>query len=112
MEEAVPVLRVTQAARALEWYSRLGYTQEWEYRVEPGFPAFVSVARNGGSRIFLSEHTGDAKPDGLVCLRLDDIQPIATEFGTNICEQPWGREVELVDPDRNRLRVGPTAQNP
>ena len=47
-----------------------------------------------------------------MCLRLDDIQPIATEFGTNICEQPWGREVELVDPDRNRLRVGPTAQNP
>jgi hypothetical protein len=41
-----------RAKQALEWYGRLGYTQEWEYRAEPEFPAFVSVARNGGSRIF------------------------------------------------------------
>ena len=111
MEEAVPVLRITDLVRAVAWYRRLGYDQEWEHRFEPGFPAFVSIARAGQARIFLSEHTGDAVPDGLVCLRVGDIEAIAVEFDVAIVEQPWGREVHLVDPDGNRLRVGASAQS-
>ncbi len=105
------MLRVAAVERAVEWYRRLEYASEWEYRVQPGFPAFASIARRGGSRIFLSEHMGDARPDGLVCIRVDDLESIAVEFQVGVCEQPWGREVELVDPDDNRLRISPTAQS-
>jgi catechol 2,3-dioxygenase-like lactoylglutathione lyase family enzyme len=107
-EEVIPVLRVSDAAAAVAWYQRLGFAQEWEHRFKPGFPAFVSVAR-GGVRLFLSEHTGDARPDTLIYLRLRDIDAIAEEFGAAVEQMPWGAEVRLRDPDGNRLRVGMSA---
>lgn len=64
-EEVIPILRVGDAQRAVGWYRRLGFAHEWEHRFEPHLPAFVSVAR-GGVRLFLSEHTGDARPDTLL----------------------------------------------
>lgn len=108
MEEAIPVLRITQPDRSLSWYRRLGYSLEWEHRFEPGFPVFMSF-RNGAARLFLSEHTGDAQPNALVHVRVDDIDALALELAAEIHEQPWGREVHLVDPDGNRLRVGATS---
>lgn len=44
-EQAIAILRVANAAAAVAWYERLGFTQEWEHRFEPGWPAFVSIAR-------------------------------------------------------------------
>ena len=44
-EEVVPALRVANAAEAVAWYERLGFTKQWEHRFEPGMPAFVSIAR-------------------------------------------------------------------
>jgi catechol 2,3-dioxygenase-like lactoylglutathione lyase family enzyme len=109
-EEAIPVLRVADAGAAVSWYERLGYAKEWEHRFEPSFPAFVSVARDGQARLFLSEHRGDARPDTLVCLRVSDLDTVAREFDTPVHEQPWGREVHLSDPDGNRLRIGTTTE--
>jgi hypothetical protein len=106
VEEAIPVLRVEDAGKAVSWYQRLGYEREWEHRFEPGFPAFVSIARQGSARLFLSEHTGDAKPNTLVYLRVEDVEAISKEFNVQVHEQPWGREVHLSDPDANRLRIG------
>ena len=107
-EEVIPVLRVSNAAAAVGWYQRLGFSQEWEHRFEPGFPAFVSVAREG-VRLFLSEHTGDARPDTLIYLRLRDLDAVAEEFGAAVEQMPWGPEVRLRDPDGNRLRIGAPA---
>jgi catechol 2,3-dioxygenase-like lactoylglutathione lyase family enzyme len=107
-EEVIPILRVSDAAAAAAWYQRLGFGQEWEHRFEPGFPAFVSVAR-GRVRLFLSEHTGDARPDTLIYLRLGDLDAIAEEFGVAADQMPWGREVRLSDPDGNRVRIGAPA---
>jgi hypothetical protein len=107
-EEVIPVLRVSNAATAMSWYQRLGFSQEWEYRFEPDFPAFVSVAR-GRVRLFLSEHTGDARPDTLIYLRLRDLEAVAKEFAAAVEQMPWGLEVWLRAPDGNRLRIGTPA---
>jgi catechol 2,3-dioxygenase-like lactoylglutathione lyase family enzyme len=104
-EEVIPILRVADAAAAVAWYGRLGFTKEWEHHFEPGLPAFVSVAR-GPMRLFLSEHHGDARPDTLIYLRVGDIDAVAAEFGVVVEEAPWACEVELRDPDGNRLRIG------
>ena len=104
-EEIVPVLRVADAGRAVAWYQRLGFAKEWEHQFEPGFPWFVSVAR-GNLRLYLSEHTGDARPDTLIHLYVRDVDRIAEEFGVVVDEEGLaGRECALVDPDGNRLRV-------
>lgn len=46
-EQAIAVLRVANAAGAVAWYERLGFIQEREHRIKPGWPAFVSIARAG-----------------------------------------------------------------
>ena len=104
-EEVIPILRVKSAATAAAWYGRLGFTEEWVHRFGPTFPAFISIVR-GNARIFLSEHAGDARPDTLVFLRLNDIDAIAQEFGVAVVQQPWGPELKLSDLDGNRLRIG------
>jgi hypothetical protein len=104
-EEVVPVLHIEDAARAVAWYGRLGFAKEWEHQFEPGFPRFVSVARRN-VRLYLSEHEGDARPDTLIHLYVDDIDAVSAEFGLPVDEQGLaGRECHLVDPDGNRLRV-------
>lgn len=104
-EQVVPILRVADAAVSARWYERLDFTQVWEHRFDPGLPAFAEIAR-GPVCLFLSEHTGDARPDTLVYLRVRDIDTIAAEFGVMVEEAPWAREIELRDPDGNRLRIG------
>jgi catechol 2,3-dioxygenase-like lactoylglutathione lyase family enzyme len=104
-EEIVPVLRVEDAGRAIGWYARLGFAKQWEHQFEPGFPLFVSVAR-GRVRVFLSEHTGDARPNTLIHLYIKDIEAVSAEFGIPIDEDGLaGRECDLEDPDGNRLRI-------
>ncbi len=105
-EQVVPVLRVEDAARAVAWYGRLGFRKEWEHQFEPGFPLFVSVAR-GSVRLYLSEHKGDARPDTLIHLYVEDIDVVAAEFGLPVDEEGLaGRECpEVSDPDGNRLRI-------
>jgi hypothetical protein len=105
-EEVIPILRVHKAADAVAWYARMGFHQEWEHRFKPGLPAFVSIVR-GSIRLFLSEHEGDARPNTLVYMRVTDVRPIAKEFCVEVQEPPWGTyEIELRDPDGNRLRIG------
>ena len=104
-EEAIPVLRVADAGRAVAWYGRLGFEKQWEHQFEPGFPWFVSVAR-GRVRLYLSEHLGDAPPSTLVHLNVKDIDAVAAELGVAVDEDGLaGREVDIEDPDGNRLRI-------
>jgi catechol 2,3-dioxygenase-like lactoylglutathione lyase family enzyme len=104
-ELVIPILRASDAAQAVAWYRRLGFTEESVHRVGPGMPAFVTIARCR-IRLFLSEHEGDARPDTLVYLRVRDVEAIAAEFGVAVEEAPWAREIEIVDIDGNRLRIG------
>jgi Glyoxalase superfamily protein len=104
-EKVIPILRVQDASIAVVWYNRLGFHQTSVHRFEPGLPAFVTVER-GGMKLFLSEHKGDARPDTLLYLAVADVYPIAKEFGVEVEEAPWGYEIEVRDPDANRLRIG------
>jgi catechol 2,3-dioxygenase-like lactoylglutathione lyase family enzyme len=104
-EEVVPVLRVADAQRAVEWYARLGFVKEWEHQFEPNFPWFVSIAR-GRIRIYLSEHTGDAVPNALIHLYVNNIDAVSQEFGVPVDEEGLaGRECDIEDLDGNRLRI-------
>ena len=102
--EVIPVLRVADAAAAVAWYGRLGFTEQWVHRFEAGCPAFVSIAR-GRARLFLSEHRGDARPDTLIVLEVGDVDAVVAEFGRPRGEPPYGCELELRDLDGNRLRI-------
>ena len=104
-EEVIPVLYVEDASRAVARYRHLGFEKEWEHRFESGFPWVVSVAR-GGVRLYLSEHTSDARPNTLIHIYLNDIDAVSSEFDMPVDEDgPAGRECDLADPDGNRLRV-------
>ena len=102
--DVIPILRVADASIASVWYERLGFRVEFEHRFEPHLPAYVGIRREG-AQIHLSEHAGDARPHTLIYVWVDDIETVAATFERPIDEAPWGREVSLVDPDGNRLRV-------
>jgi catechol 2,3-dioxygenase-like lactoylglutathione lyase family enzyme len=104
-EEVIPVLRVEDAGRAVAWYEQLGFQKQWEHQFEPGFPLFVSIAR-GRVKIYLSEHKGDATPNTLIHLNVNDIDSIAAALGVPVDEDGLaGRECDVEDPDGNRLRI-------
>ena len=108
MIEVIPILRVEDAERAMAWWSRLGFEHQSTHRFYEGAPAFVSIRREG-SRVFLSEHTGEARPDTLLYFWVDDLDALAQEFGVEPETAGWSdevREIDLTDPDGNRLRIG------
>lgn len=104
-ERIIPVFRVADAAVSAPWYARLGFAVRGTHQFEPGFPVYMFLQR-GAVALHLSEHTGDAPHRSLVFMEVDDLDAIAAEFGATIADQPWGRrEVQLADPDGNRLRI-------
>lgn len=105
VEQIVPILKVADTGRSAEWYARLGFDVEFEHRYSPEFPSYVGIVRNE-QRMHLSEHAGDATPDTLVYLFVDDVDALAGELNVEVEEQAWAREIKLTDPDGNRLRVG------
>lgn len=100
----IPIFRVSDGRGAAEWYRRWGFKVTGEHRFAPGLPLYLFLERNG-AQLHLSEHTGDASPGGLAYMWVDDVDAIGQIFGVEVTEEPWGREIELVDPDGNRLRV-------
>ena len=104
-EEMVPIFRVSDGRETAKWYARMGFRVVGEHRFAPELPLYLFLDRNG-VQLHLSEHIGDATPDTLVYFWVDDVAEIASEFGVEASEQPWALEIELTDPDGNRLRVG------
>lgn len=108
----VPFLHVRDARAASTFYELLGFYLEWEHRFEPHLPLFLSIGTDDGARVFLSEHAGDARPDTLLYLYVDDVDGLyarLTEAGVEVAppeDAPWAREIEVRDPDGNRLRIG------
>jgi len=101
----VPIFRVADGGAAARWYERLGFEVVGEHRFADGLPLYLFL-RRGDVYLHLSEHEGDARPGTLVYFYVDDADAIATEFAVPVTTQPWAREIELTDPDGNRLRIG------
>ena len=112
MTRVVPFLHVRDARAASTFYELLGFYLEWEHRFEPHLPLFLSIGTDDGARVFLSEHAGDARPDTLLYLYVDDVDGLyarLAEAGVEVAppeDAPWAREIEVRDPDGNRLRIG------
>jgi hypothetical protein len=104
-EQLIPILRVTDARRAAEWYGQLGFQIEFEDQYSPEFPAYLGLAR-GKLALHLSERAGDATPDSLLYLQVDDVDKVAAELGVEVMETARAREIHLTDIDRNRIRIG------
>lgn len=103
-EDLVPIFRIDDGDRAIPFYERLGFTVAGEHRFAPDLPRYIFLERNG-VQLHLSEHTGDATPNTLVYYWVDDVDAIAAIFDVSVRTQPWAREIELTDPDGNRLRI-------
>lgn len=109
--DVIPILRVADATVASEWYRSLGFHISFEHRFGPGFPLYVGIRREG-AQLHLSEHAGDATADTLVYVWVDDIDTLAAALDVEPSEQPWGREIEVNDPDGNRLRIAQPRTEP
>jgi len=104
-EQLVPIFKVSDADRAAAWYARLGFTKDFEQRYSEEFPAYVGVSRNGMA-IHLSERLGDATPDSLAYLYVDNVDDLASEFDVAVKDVGEAMEIHLTDLDGNRLRIG------
>lgn len=109
--EAIPTLRVTNAPAAAAWYARLGFAEDWRHQHGPGLPWFISISTPEGATLFLTEHEGDCSPRGNVFLVTHDIASAEAALQTTAQVMPWGdRELSVLDPDGNRVRVSQPAQ--
>ena len=104
-DEMVPIFRVKEATATAAFYESIGFTVEGTHQFEPNFPVYAFL-RRGDVQLHLSEHKGDAPMKSLAYFWVDDIETIAAALGEPVEQQPWAREVTIVDPDGNRLRCG------
>ena len=109
-EELVPVFRVSDGRAAAVWYERLGFEIVGEHRFEPGLPLYLFL-RRGLVHLHLSERLGDAPPESLAYFYVDDVDALAAEVGASVEDVPWGREIELTDPDGNRIRIATVSES-
>jgi catechol 2,3-dioxygenase-like lactoylglutathione lyase family enzyme len=108
----VPALRITDYAASRAFYvDGLGFRIDWEHRFEPHFPVFLQVSRDGLT-FYLSQHTGDCQPGGLLHLYVPDVDRWYAEMLARGIrpqsppeDQPWGRDFRVTDPDGNQLAI-------
>jgi len=102
-DEMVPIFRVKDARETARFYEQIGFELTGTHQFEPGFPVYAFLRRDN-VQLHLSEHKGDAPKKSLAYFWVDAVDPIAEALGLPIEQQPWAREVKIVDPDGNRLR--------
>jgi len=113
MNAIVPTFRIRDYELAKKFYVEgLGFHVDFEHRSLPGLPVFAQVSRDG-MRLYLTQHQGDCGGPGLAYLYVPDVDAWQRELLARGVladappqNQPWGnRELQLTDPDGNRLRV-------
>ena len=114
IRRAIPLLHVSNAAAAVEFYcGGLGFQLEFEHRPEgvTTDPCYMGISRDG-VWLHLSSFKGDGVAGGVANLIVDDVDKFYDEFtakqipiDTLPVDQSWGsREMYVKDVDRNCLR--------
>lgn len=114
IKQAVPLLHVSNAAAALEFYcKRLGFKLEFGHGPHGAQldPCYTGISRDG-VWVILSSFSGDGVAGGVVNLLVDNVDELHAEFvvaGVEIdlapYDQTWGtREMYVKDADGNCLR--------
>ena len=118
-EQAVPIVRIFDVAKASEFYfGFLGFSLDWEHRYGENFPLYMQVSR-AGLRLHLSEHAGDATPGGNMCVYMTGIRELHRELQAKDyrymkpgLEDQGGRlELQVTDPFSNRIRFMELAES-
>lgn len=111
-EGATPVLRMFDVARTMAFYlDFLGFTLDWEHRFEPELPLYAQISRPGLT-LHLSQHHGDGNPGIVVFAPMRGIAAFHAELAARrydflrpgLEQQDWGREMQVTDPNGNRIR--------
>jgi uncharacterized glyoxalase superfamily protein PhnB len=111
--QCVPFLQVSDIRKSIIFYcDRLGFQKEWDYQPEPHLPGFASIRRDN-IRLFLTEHPESALGLLVYCY-VEDIDRFYLELAERGVELEWTpidtdwqtREMQLRDPDGNKLRFG------
>ena len=109
---SIPVLRSLDERKCRAFYCHLlGFDVDFEHRFEPHLPLYLGLKRDT-VQLHLSEHRGDAVTGSAIFVWMTGVDAYRRELVASgagftvpeIVEQPWGRELGLVDPFGNRLR--------
>lgn len=110
-EHGIPVLRIFDVAKALEFYvDFLGFTLDWEHRYAPDLPLYAQVSRSG-LVLHLSEHYGDGTPGSVVWVKTKNARALFAELRAKKAKfaRPGDAdEASLTDPFGNVLRFDST----
>ena len=111
---AIPILGVSNSLVAEKFYcEQLRFRRKYAYRPNPEKldPCWMGVVRDG-AHIVLSSFQSDGPPGSRnVQIYVDDVVALQREFKEagvasvgEVLDQTWGNlEINLVDPDGNRL---------
>ena len=116
LKQTIPVLHITNADAAEEFYCRLlGFRREFEVPASETArdPCYMGFARDAAV-LHVSSHAGDGVAGGVVYFISDDVDALHAEFAAkNVpihvgpVDQTWGmRELYVRDPDGNSVRFG------
>lgn len=109
---AIPVFRIFDKAMALEFYCDfLGFSLEWEHRLNETAPTYMAVYREGLS-IHLTEHHNDCCPGSSVFVWMSAVEEFYRElaakgyrhFTSTMEMSHHATYFEMTDPFGNRLR--------
>lgn len=112
LRQAIPVMHVSDYQTSLEYYQRLGFVEQFCYRLgEQADPAYFGLKLDD-TLIHLSSFSGDGCNPGVIYFIVEDVdqlhrrwQEAGIDVGLPPTDQTWNnREMYLEDPDGNSLR--------
>ena len=113
IRRAIPVLHVTNTAKALTFYHGLGFQLEFEHHAQgaAGDPCYMGISRDG-VWLHLSSFAGDGVTGAVANLMVDSVDSLYAEFSARDVhievppvDKSWGsREMYVKDGDENCLR--------
>lgn len=116
--KTTPILRIFDEDKAKEFYCGfLGFEVDFEHRFEDEMPLYMGISRDG-CVLHLSEHYGDCCPGAAVRIETEGLEDYHREltdkkykyYRPGIQENPWGKDMSVLDPFGNRLTFAMTNQ--